>query len=216
MSDPESPFSGEKTSDVDKADRDDGWTFSSADKWPGSGKGGEDKNRAQNHQGNHGQEPITGTLELKGYPTLRAKASVRILGAGPAASGDYYVKKVKHSWKPQQGYKTTATLARGGAGQGGVGGSSPMVMYADIWKKGSMYFGPRKTDGEPQAIFTFGDGKHWIEFEYDLHPQPHRGGGEPGKGKGAGIDLRKLLKPYFESSSGGNSDTDGDGPTAIA
>jgi hypothetical protein len=201
---PTSPLSNESDSNMEGSDatRHGGHTHSSASRWSGDGKGGgRDKNRGKNHDGQKGQEPVTGKLELRGFPTLRAKATVTILGVGPAASGTYYVKKVTHSWKENQGYKTVADLTRGGTGKGGVGGTSPMVMYSDIWKKGSMYVGPRKTNDSPQTTFTYGDGTHLINFEMHIKPQPQRGGGEPKKpSKGMGIDLRKKLEAYEESA----------------
>lgn len=211
---PESPIAGEDSSiEGESPERDLGWSFSSAAKWPGKGKAGKrDKNRADNHSGRQGQDPITAKLELKGFPSLRAKANVTMQGVGSAASGTYYVKKATHSWRPEQGYRTSAELSRGGTGQGGVGGRPPMVMYADPWEKGSMYVGHRQTDGSSQATFTYGDGSHVISFEFTVRPQKDRGGGEHKKpGKGDGIDLRKRLASYKESAEPWKSGSQGSG-----
>jgi hypothetical protein len=203
---PENPLSNEQGASSSGSDmqKDKGHTFSSASRWAGDGKGGKrDENRSGNHGGQQNQDPVTAKLELKGYPLLKAKGTVTILGVGEAASGDYYVKKVTHKWKPGDGYKTEAELSRGGTGGKGVGGTPPIVMYADIWKKGTMYVGPRKTTDPAQTVFTFGEGKHLIGFEMTVKPQKNRGGGEPKKGgKGEGIDLRKKLASYTEGVQG--------------
>ena len=210
---PAAPIAKEGTSNIEGSDmkRDAGFTFSSASRLPGNGKAGSrDKNRGQNHKGQQEQAPITAKLELKGFPALRAKTTVAIEGVGPKASGTYYVKQVKHSWKPGRGYRTEADLQRGGTGQGGVGGTTPLVMYCDIWTEGQVYIGPRKINENPQATFKYGDSIHVINFEYTLKPQPNRAGGERNKpSKGAGIDLRKRLEPYIEESKTTASGTGG-------
>ena len=209
---PQNPLSNEKSSSSDGTgmQKDQGHTFSSASKWSGDGEGGKrDKNRGKNHGGQQNQDPITAKLELKGYPLLKAKTTVEIQGVGPAASGTYYVKKVTHTWKQGENYKTVAELSRGGTGGKGVGGTPPIVMYADIWKKGSVYVGARKTGDSPQTTFIFGEGKHVVSFEMTVKPQKNRGGGEPKKGgKGEGIDLRKKLAAYTED---GGEDSDKEG-----
>lgn len=208
---PENPLGNEQGASSSGSDmqKDGGHTFSSASRWAGDGKGGKrDENRSKNHGGQQNQDPITAKLDLKGYPLLKAKGTVTILGVGEASSGDYYVKKVTHKWKPGDGYKTEAELSRGGTGGKGVGGTPPMVMYADIWKKGTMYVGPRKTKEAPQTVFTFGEGKHLIGFEMTVKPQKNRGGGEPKKGgKGEGIDLRKKLSSYTEGVEGSGTNS---------
>lgn len=183
--------------------KDQGYSFSSASKWPGDGKGGKrDKNRGENHKGQQNQDPISAKLDLKGYPSLKAKGTVTILGVGDSASGEYYVKKVTHRWKPGDGYKTEAELSRGGTGGKEVGGDPPVVMHANIWKKGEMFVGKRKSMESSQATFTFGDGDCVIGFEMTVKPQKNRAGGEPKKGgKGEGIDLRKKLSSYTEDGT---------------
>lgn len=182
-----------------------GYTSSNPGDWAGDGKGGTkgSKNRQNNKSGQDSQAPITATLRLRGFPTLRAKANVTIAGVGSTNSGTYYVKKVKHEWKGK-GFLTTAELTRGGTGQGGVGGSSPMVAYANIWKKGEMYIGPRQTNGQSQATFTYGQDQHWMGLKVKIKPQPSRGGGEPKKGKSEGLLLKQRLKPTSTSDDSGS------------
>jgi phage protein D len=182
-SSPKSPFDGKKG----------GYRFSSAERIPEEGED-RDKHRGTNHSNQNKNEPITGTLQLKGYPTLRAKGNVAVQGFGSKASGTYYVKKVKHSWGASKGFLSDADLVRGGSGKGDAGGDPPIVMYADIWKKGEIYLGPRKMDGQPQATFTYGDAKHLIEFTYHLKPQLNRHAGEGSEGEG--LDLRDKGEAY--------------------
>jgi phage protein D len=171
-----------------------GYLFSSAERIPEDGED-RDRHRGTNHSNQHKNEPITGTLELKGYPTLRAKANVAILGVGPKASGTYYVKKAKHQWSVSTGFRTSnADLIRAGSGKGDAGTEPPIVMYADIWNKGEIYLGPRKMDGPPQATFVYGEGKDLIKFTYHLAPQLNRHAGEGSEG--AGIDLRDKGEAY--------------------
>lgn len=204
---PTNPLSKEKSGSVpgSAALRDKAQLFSSAERVPDDGEG-RDKNRADNHSNQAQQSPVTAKLELKGYPTLRAKTTVAIMGVGPEASGTYYVQKCRHTWRPDQGYRTVADLIRGGAGQGGVGGDPPLVMYADIWNKGSMYLGPRKSNDSPQATFTFGEGRHVVSFEYRVAPQAQRHGGEPKDSVGQGIDLRKKGEAYMTHKLSGESE----------
>ncbi|MEW6352508.1 MAG: hypothetical protein AB1646_25965 [Thermodesulfobacteriota bacterium] len=195
--------SGGPSSPLDGKGNDKGHQFSSACRIP---EGGEDRdtNRGENQEGKHGGEPITGTLELKGFPTLRAKKCVTMLGVGPEASGEYYVKKCAHKWGLGKGYKTTADLIRGGSGKGSAGSNPPTVMYADIWKKSSIYIGPRKMSGGSQATFEYGKGEHLVNFKYHCKPQQQRHGGEPKKSKGEGLDPRKRWDAYEEGTSKGS------------
>jgi hypothetical protein len=205
---PTSPLAGEQSSDMEGSgvNRHDGHTTSNPGDWTGDGKGGKD--RAKNRQGNKGgqdsQAPITATLKLRGFPTLRAKSNVTIVGIGGENSGTYYVKKVKHEWKGK-GFISTAELTRGGTGKGGVGGSSPIVMYANIWKRGEMYCGPRKTSGEAQATFTYGMDEHWMGLKVKIKPQKARGGGEPKKGKSEGLLLKQRMKPTSTADDSGGA-----------
>lgn len=203
---PTSPLAGEQSSSMEGSgvNRHDGYTSSNPGDWTGDGKGGKDraKNRQGNKSGQDSQAPITATLKLRGFPTLRAKSNVTIVGIGSDNSGTYYVKKVKHEWKGK-GFLSTAELTRGGTGKGGVGGSSPIVMYANIWKRGEMYVGPRKTRGDAQTTFTYGMDQHWMGLKVKIKPQKSRGGGEPKKGKSEGLLLKQRLKPTSTADSGG-------------
>lgn len=205
---PTNPLGNEKGGeDVEgtKAKKNQGLTFSSAERL--AKKKGQDGNRGKNQANQHGSKPVTAKLKLKGFPTLRAKATVEMLDFGEKYSGTYYVDKAIHSWELGRGYYTEADLSRGGVGKGGVGGKAPMVFYADIWKKGSAYLGPRKIDGEPQATFRDQEGKHLVDFEVHVKPQSQRHGGEPKKAKGKGLDLYNKLEAFetgTESKSAGN------------
>jgi phage protein D len=184
-----------------------GQTFSSAERLPKGGKD-RDKNRGGNHENSHASEPVTGTLRLKGYPTLKAKSNVTVVDFGGKASGTYYVKKAQHEWQIGGNFVTVASLVRGGSGKGGAGGDPPTVMYADVWKKGELYFGPRKMDGGSQGTFRRGDG-YVIDFEYHLKPQKDRHGGEGSEGEG--LDDRdkgeafKAAKEAGKAAAGGGS-----------
>ena len=205
---PTSPLAGEQSSDMEGSgvNRHDGRTTSNPGDWSGDGKGGKDraKNRQNNQGGQDSQAPITATLKLRGFPTLRAKSNANIAGIGSDNSGTYYVKKVKTEFKGK-GLLGTAELTRGGTGKGGVGGSAPMVMYANIWKRGEMYCGPRKTDVEAQATFTYGMDQHWMGLKVKIKPQKSKGGGEPKKGKSEGLLLKQRLKPTSTADDSGGA-----------
>jgi hypothetical protein len=198
-----SPLKGEQQSSVPgtKMDRNDGNSWSSAEKVP-ENMDGLDENRGKNHNNHHGGEPITADLELKGYPRLKGKTIIEVTGVGSKASGSYYGKQVSHSWNDSNGLRTKAKLIRGGSGKGGAGGEPPVVMYADIWRKNMVYYGPRKISGGPSASFEFGKGDYVIDFKYKCKPQSQRGAGEPGKGKGRGIDLRDEAKAFEKKVQG--------------
>lgn len=209
---PTNPLGNEKEGNVEgtKAKKNQGLTFSSAERLAKKAKG-RDGNRGKNQGNQHGSKPVTGKLKLKGFPTLRAKATVEMQDFGDEASGTYYVDKAEHSWELGHGYITDADLSRGGTGKGGVGGKPPMVFYANIWQKGSAYLGPRKTDGEAQTTFRDREGKHLIDFEFHCKPQPQRHGGEPKKAKGKGVDLYNKLETFetgAESTSTGGEGKD--------
>jgi len=186
------------------AKRDQAQLYSSAERVPEEGEG-RDANRGENHQNAAQQAPITAKLVLRGFPSLRAKTTVDIAGAGSKASGTYYVKKATHNMSGQSGYLTHADLVRGGSGPGSVGGDPPMVMYADIWERGKMYLGPRKTDDSPQATFDIRDSRHVVSFEYKVAPQSQRHGGEPKDSEGEGIDLREKGEAYITKKLKGES-----------
>ena len=141
-------------------------------------------------QANNGRDaagdPVTANLTVLGYPKLRAKKCIAVANVGQKYSGKWYAKNVKNAWRPGSGYRSVGLLIRGGVGKGEAGGAAPMVRYAEIEKKGKMYVGPRKLDGEVQATFTYGDGTYVFEFEPCVRPQTNRGGGE---GKGHVLDV---------------------------
>jgi hypothetical protein len=204
-SQPTSPMSKEKQSSVPgtKMERDQGHSWSSAEGWTKDGKG-RDNNRSRNANSHHGSEPISGTLELRGCPKLRGKTTISIVGVGGKDSGTWYVKRVVHKGGKGKMFTTTAHVIRAGSGKGGTGGQPPMVMYTDIWNKGKVYMGPRKINQGASVTITRGDG-YFRDFRVQERVQRQRGGGEPEKGKGKGLDIRSELKPIDvgPASSGG-------------
>lgn len=54
----------------------------------------------------------------------------------------------------------------------------PTIAYADIYKKNTVYIGPRKLDDEAQAEFTFGDGTYVVHFLYRKSTQDMKRGGD--------------------------------------
>lgn len=151
-----------------------GHSFSGADCLPEGGKG-RDKNRHDNHKKEKTSKTFTGSIELRGFPTLRAKKDIHIANVGALASGDYYVESVTHQWSAKDGYRTQAKLIRSGdmASQ-----HNPMVMYADMFQPGTIWAEPRPIGREIQATFTYGEGEHLINFSFTFNPQPNRAGCE--------------------------------------
>lgn len=151
-----------------------GHSFSGADRLPEGAKG-RDKNRHDNHKKKHTAKTFTAKIELRGFPTLRAKKDIHVANVGAMASGDYYVESVTHQWSAGGGYRTTASLIRSGdmASQ-----HNPMVMYADMFEPGTIWAEPRPIGKETQATFTYGTGEHLISFEFTFNPQPNRAGCE--------------------------------------
>jgi phage protein D len=66
----------------------------------------------------------TATMTLRGYPRLKAKATVEVTGVG-AGSGKWYCKTVVQEWSVERGYISNAQMLRGGGGGGGSGGGQP-------------------------------------------------------------------------------------------
>lgn len=205
-SSPTSPYGSETSSSIEgqEAQRDGGWTFSSAEGWAEKKGKGRDKNRGSNHSGRQSQAPIKAKLKLRGFPTIRACSNVGIGGIKGKAAGTYYAKSVETGWS-KDGMITDIEMERGGTGSGGVGGTTPLIMRANIWKQGEVYFGARQSFGNAQATFIYGQDAFWLDFEYDEAPQSSRGGGEggdKGKSKGESHDLRNKLQPISTESSG--------------
>jgi len=167
-----------------------------------------DANRGKHSGGQAGQDPVTATLSLVGYPQLKAKANVAITNVGDMASGTYYVKQCKHSISRGGGnFKTTASLIRGGIGKGSsapINKLAPTVQYKDIYQDGG-YLGPRKYNQAPQCTLNFGDGGPVISLEVTVSPQRSRGG-SGAKGEGRGHDINKRLKPATSDDLGGTKE----------
>lgn len=169
-----------------------------------------DENRCNNNANSAAGEQARGSIELRGYPPLKAKGCVDILGVGSRFSGKWYVKEAEHSWDKGSGYKTSGALIRGGSGKGGAGGGAPNVQYADIWNRGQIYVGPRKLDGESQAQFTWGRDEYFVDYEFEDAEQSQRGGGEQGQGAAKAVDYRNKGE-VVEAKAGSNDDGEGGG-----
>ena len=143
-----------------------------------------DKNKLTNTNNRAKSNTITADMRLRGYPLLKAKQNVDIQGVGSFASGSWYVQTVNHSWDKNSGYVTHATMIRGGLGKEGGKSTPPAaVVYADIYKKDSIYAGLRKVDGGAQATFTFGDGTYLKSFTWTVNIQDNRNSGNSVQGK---------------------------------
>lgn len=183
------PKSGKDASSY-KGDREKGFSFS------GTGRD-DDHAKGENQAGQAGADPVTGTLKLLGYPDLKSKTNITMKGYGPDASGTYYVKLAMHSWSPGSGYLTSASLTRGGKGEGGSGTESKLsevILTSDIYDGGKMTIGPRDHDSASVATFTKDTDDFIIEFDFKIAPQENTGGAK-GKGSGAGHDLTERARP---------------------
>jgi hypothetical protein len=97
-----------------------------------AGSHGDDKpnsakaNKAANALKSAAAGKETATMTLRGYPRLKAKATVEVTGVG-AGSGKWYCKTVVQQWTVEHGYVSNAQLTRGGEGEGGKpGGDAPI------------------------------------------------------------------------------------------
>lgn len=164
-----------------------GFTTSSADRLPKGGKGRDDA-RAQNHEKHAASETITASMDIRGFPTLRAKRDISIMNAGAAISGQYYLKKVKHGWQRGQGYLTTSMDMIQSKGQDGDRSKdcAEPVIYGDLYDRGEIYVGPRKMGQTNQTAFTWGDGDWIIRLKWKFNAQSNRGGNEKSTGNLSG------------------------------
>jgi phage protein D len=62
----------------------------------------------------------TATMMLRGYPLLKAKATVEITGVGKG-SGVWYCKTVVQEWSVDHGYTTNVSMTKGKGGGGSSG-----------------------------------------------------------------------------------------------
>ena len=156
-----------------------GFTTSSADRLPKGGKGRDDA-RAQNHEKRSNSQTITASLDIRGFPTLRAKRDITIANAGPAISGQYYIKKLKHKWQRGSGYLTSSLDLIQSSGQEGDRSKdcAEPVIYGDLYDRGEIYVGPRKIGQTNQTTFTWGDGNWIIRLNWKFDAQSNRGGNE--------------------------------------
>ena len=168
-----------------------------------------DSNKANNARNQAAQDKVTGNMTLVGVPILKAGYCVNILNVGPRASGKWYVKDVHHEWDAIKGYTTQASLLRSQLPEGGSSQSSnkmpgktgtPVIMSADIYKKGKLKLKPRDLDAEVQDTFTYGDDDHrLISFSCSFHKQEKKGKDRGVSGPSHLIDKKK--QPFDPNST---------------
>jgi hypothetical protein len=182
-----------------------------------------DKVRLNNVKKRARADTITGKLEIVGHPGIEAKKCITILNVGPEASGKWYVKKSSQRYDTGKGYTTHLDLLRANVGKDGKPEEQPMVMYAKIYEKDTVYIGCREIDGESQATFTYGqpdeNGEELVmRFSWSIRTQQGRNAGEQAKAKGWAINKAKELqkpeapktgswKPQSQAPPPLNSDT---------
>lgn len=169
-----------------------------------------DNNKANNARNQAAQDKITGNITLVGVPILKAGLCVNILNVGPRASGKWYVKDVMHEWDSVKGYTTQASLLRSQLPEGGNSQGSgkmpgktgtPVIMAADIYKKGKLNLKPRNLDAEVQDTFVYGDDDHrLISFSCSFHKQEKKGKDRGVSGPSHMIDRKN--KPANPQSAG--------------
>ena len=84
-------------------------------------KSSADRNKLKNASASANAGKETATMTLRGYPLLKAKATVEITGVGKG-SGVWYCKTVVQEWHVDHGYITNAKMTKGGGGGGGKDG----------------------------------------------------------------------------------------------
>ena len=80
-----------------------------------------DKNKLKNAGASAGAGTETAQMTLRGYPLLKAKATVEVTGVGKG-SGKWYCKTVIQEWHVNHGYLTNAVLTKGAKGDAGSAG----------------------------------------------------------------------------------------------
>jgi hypothetical protein len=114
-------------------------------------------------------DSVRGQLEMYGDPKFRAKTVIEVRNVGNG-SGKWYVKTATHRWNPHLGYRDYADLI--------LPDETPMVQYAEIYKKDEIYVGPRKLD-QQGGVYTYGvDDKLIIAFKFTETVQSSRAAGE--------------------------------------
>lgn len=78
-----------------------------------------DKNKLANATANAAAANETATIFLRGFPRLKAKIVIEVVGVGKG-SGKWYVTESQQAWHVEKGYTSAAKLTKGG-----MGGSSP-------------------------------------------------------------------------------------------
>ncbi len=114
-------------------------------------------------------DSVRGQLEMYGDPKFRAKTVIEVRNVGNG-SGKWYVKTATHRWNPHLGYRDYADLI--------LPDETPMVQYAEIYKRDEIYVGPRKLD-QQGGVYTYGvDDKLVIAFKFTETVQSSRAAGE--------------------------------------
>lgn len=128
--------------------------------------------------------------ELVGVPMLQAKKCVSFANVGPDGNGKWYVIACHHAWSVSMGYVTRVECIKAENR-----GEQPIVIYAEIYQKDTIYTGPRKINAESQGTFTYGKGdKRLSSFEFDESVQESREGGE-------GADSVNLMSDAVKESA---------------
>jgi hypothetical protein len=130
-----------------------------------------DDNRANNLQKAAAGNTIAASLELQGYPWIKAGDVCTIVGVDEW-SGDWYAAHVDHSWNGE--FLTHLSLRKGGVGEGACNASNPIVMGHALYSN-EIYVGPRKTDGASVATFTYGDGGYVRSFDPNIDARKKHG-----------------------------------------
>lgn|GEM_PF-1521565 len=213
-----------------KQDNSGGDTFADNGKGGGSGltgnyesapglKPGDDaeKNRMNNASNRAKSSGIKASLTLVNYPILKAKKTLSVEGVDEY-SGKWYVEGCTHTWSKNGAWMTHVDLMKGALGKGNGASEAccaqPMIYHANIYKQNSVYAGPRQSDGESQATFTFGDGGHVQSFDPKQDAQTGQGAGKQTQGKT--VNPNKASDPVEEvKSDSGDKKEEGDQPPQI-
>jgi hypothetical protein len=135
-------------------------------------------------------ETIRASVRVVGIPQLKAKTVITVNNVG-RHSGKWYVKGVTHSWDKSGAYTANADLIK-------ADGDAPLVRYAEIYEKDTMYCGPRKVDAESSLTFTFGrEDKRIIDFKWSESVQEARAAGERSQSDHIPVDSVKEEEIYI-------------------
>jgi hypothetical protein len=134
-------------------------------------------------------ETLRAAMKTVGLPDLKAKIVITVNNVG-RHSGKWYVKGATHSWDKSGTYTVNTELIK-------VDEDAPLVRYAEIYEKDTVYCGPRKVDGGSALTFTFGkEDKRIIDFKWTESVQEARAAGEGSQSDHIPIDTVKEEEIY--------------------